>query len=319
MQARFLLIGSLLLAVGCPTTPPVDFDMRPAVTPDLRKTCADNEGLKEVGETCTRATRCDCSGPKPDCVSQITVGNFSLDLTGGYCMRSGSCDTKDSATCGDRGKCVDLSGAGDTYCFRSCTKGKCRADYACIGLSVNPSDPMAAVANVCLPTAGLVECDPTKDQTTQCTQIQGQNVAGLTNGNPNAACFRIGLDDVGECRYLPCSIGPKNCPALGNGPASCYYIETRDAFKGTICLPTNPMPKAEGAACNSAGVGITDCGDNMICISNVCRQYCYIGTQPTFTGGNAMFKNAAKACPAGRTCQDIFGLMKPAQPAVCMP
>lgn len=326
MQAKFLLLSCLLLSVGCPGPPPPEEDMKP-VAPDMRKGCAE-DGTKSVGEACTNTTKCDCSGPKPTCAMQVSISDTdTATLTGGYCSNT-ACTIGQASTCGDEGTCTDYVGTGDALCLKKCGKGGCRPDYACLRVFTDGASATSKTAAVCLPREGLVDCDPTADPTTQCTKLfSGQDVAPLTNGNPNGACTRFGAlngltsptpDDVGECLLVPCQIGPKNCP---NSSFGCFYFDvTRnlggaasgtDKFKGNVCLPAG-MAKNEGDACMG---GFNTCGDNKFCYitgggpMGVCRQLCFTGTQPTFTGGNAMFKNAAAACPAGRTCKDEFGLM----------
>ncbi|MCS6912107.1 MAG: hypothetical protein RMK29_17560 [Myxococcales bacterium] len=327
MKASYVTLGLLLLCVGCPPmAPPMEdqVDMAMPPPPDMRRGCDDNAGTKPVGAACTRATRCDCSGPKPDCISSLELGE-TLDLPGGYCTNT-RCSLTDSAgTCGDSGVCVQLSPDGDPLCLQRCRKGQCRADYACVNVAVDPNNPQSRLASVCLPTEGIVECNPTADPTTQCTTIAGLQVSTLTNGAPNAACLRIGPDDAGQCRFLPCQIGPRNCPPLGGTPQGCFYFDVQrntqnpnpnDKFKGTVCLPIPGMQKMDGEACTG---GFNTCGDNMQCWQGVCRQICYNGMQPMYMGGNPMYKNAPLPCPAGRTCRDAFMLGGANWPGLCLP
>lgn len=318
MQLRLLIASFGLLgaaALGCSKMEPMDTaDMAMPVQMDMRKpgSCVDNEGTKAVGEACTNSTKCDCSGPKPTCLSSLEFGE-TIDLPGSYCSNAG-CTINQNDTCGDNGVCADAAGDGNPLCFQKCRKGQCRADYSCVNIATDPNSATSKSASVCLPKDGLVDCDPTADPATQCSSIGGTMVSTLTNGNPNAACLRIGPDPAGQCRYLPCQIGAKNCPALSGNAYGCFYFDVQrntqnpdpaDKFKGEICLPVPGMQKKDGDTCMG---GFNTCGDNFYCDAGTCRQLCYSGTQPTFMGGNMMYKNAATACPMGRTCADAFGL-----------
>lgn len=327
MSHRYLLLAALFASVGCPAKdmPNDQQDMaKPAA--DMRKigTCEDNVGTKPVGEACTSATKCDCSGPKPTCLQAITFGDGDLDLPGGYCSNGGSCTAGTVDSCGDEGLCVDLIGDGSTNCVKRCTRGKCRSpEYACLNVAVDASKSNSPIKAVCLPADGLVECDPTKDIATQCTKIGGTDVSTLTNGNPNAACLRIGPDDVGQCRFLPCQLGPGNCPKLSGNTYGCFYFDIQkntstpnpnDKYKGTVCLPLPNPTKKVGDDCTG---GFNTCGDNQYCSSGKCQQMCFNGTQPMFNGGNPMYKNAAPACPAGTKCTDVFAIGGANWPGLC--
>jgi hypothetical protein len=95
-----------------------------------------------------------------------------------------------------------------------------------------------------------------------------------------------------------------------------------DVFKGSICLdiPAAGMQVALGGTCTS----LNQCADNLTCTVNAdgtatCRQNCYHGTQPTFAGGKAMYKNAALSCPAGTTCTNTAMIAGANWPGECMP
>lgn len=293
--------------------------------PDLRRpgSCVDYAGIKAVGESCTNATKCDCSGPKPTCLASFEFGE-TIDLPSGYCSNAG-CILNQDDTCGDNGVCADPGGTADAVCFQRCLRGRCRTDYACITVLVDGSSMTSRTTSVCLPRNPIVECDPTAAPTTQCTSVGGVVISTVTNGNPNAACMRIGPDPVGQCLYLPCQIGPRNCPALSGTPYGCFYFDVQrntaspdpaDTFKGTVCLPVPGVQKRDGDACSG---GFNTCGDNFYCDGAVCRQLCYNGAQPTYAGGRAIYKNAALACPAGRTCQNAFGLAGTSWTGLCRP
>src|SRR5439155_25133204 len=125
---------------------------------------------------------CDCSGPKPTCVASIDTGNGdSLDFPQSYCSNT-ACTINDNTTCGDEGVCGDFAGDGNALCYRRCSKGTCRTDYACMRIFTDPNSMTSKTSALCLPKEGLVDCDPTADSTTQCTTLNGQQVSGLTNG-----------------------------------------------------------------------------------------------------------------------------------------
>ncbi len=265
-----------------------------------------------------------CTGPHPACLTQLTFGQTPFPLEGNYCSNNG-CDPAHSAdTCGNNGLCADLFGdGGNNLCYTRCTKkGACRSHYACITTVANAATQ--SVISVCLPPGPFSECDPTR--MAQCTMFEGRLTSTLTNGDPNAACLRIGKDDVGQCRFLPCSIGPNNCPADSGGkPNGCLYLDfaknlnsadPTDAFKGAVCvaIPKIEMQKKAGDACAS----INECGDNLTCFMKVCRQNCFRGTQPTFPDGMARYKNPATACPVGTQCTDWDGIGGATYAGICM-
>lgn len=320
MQCRLWILGIVLVA-GCSgsgnnTDGGTTTDM--TVKPDLAS-CV-GTGALSVGDVCKKVTAksCECSGVHAACISDYTVGTNDITLPDNTCTNT-ACDTTNSLdTCGDNGACVNLFGMSDPLCFQKCTKGKCRDGYKCIGFQVDTN--IAKTANICVPPDQFgIDCDPTKPQNTQCTMVGGMLTSTLTNGNPNAGCRRVGLDDVGQCSFLPCNIGPKNCPGTAAAPYGCFYATTTDGFKGTICLGVNPTQKKVGDTCDSATNGRFDCGDNLSCINNVCLQNCYAGTQPTFmAAGNPMYKNAATPCPGATKCTDFAMLGGANYPGVCM-
>lgn len=338
MNLRPLFIGVLLASIGCSGNGSSGMDMSTDVdmrmskpTPDMKKAGAcDENGTKPVGSACGSSTKCDCSGPKPNCLTQLALGMTTLDLPGGYCSNKSCVIGQEADTCGDSGVCADLAGDGTLACYQRCTKGACRApDYACINVAQDPNNPMSKVVPACLPKDMIVQCDPTADPMTQCTKVGGTDVSTLTNGFPGAYCARIGKDPVGECRYLPCQIGPGNCPASGTGgPQGCVYFDavnnTRggdpaDKWKGPLCLPlvAAAMQKKVGDTC----MYLNECVDNSTCYGGAmatCKQNCFNGTQPSYPGGQMKYKNPASACPGGTKCTNVYNLSGDNWTGLCM-
>ncbi len=332
MQSKVLSLGVLLLlvqALGCGNSGNGDGgvgDMR-TVAPDMLPAC---NPMLSVGDPCSNKNKkcTGCTGTHPVCLTDITLGMSNpISLDQNYCSNT-SCDpTKSLDTCGDSGKCADLDGSGTFQCYEQCTKGKCRTNYSCFTTSNDPARTVTMTptsVHVCLPSE-LGDCDPTRAM--QCTTIGGAMTSTITNGDQYAGCIRNGVDNVGRCQLIPCSIGPGNCPPLGGGPASCFYLvaaqvqgsgaSPTDALKGTFCfgIPPAAMQAAVGAACTH----LNDCVDNASCVMGTCRQSCYQGTQPTFMGGMAKYKNPATACPAGTTCNDSSQIGTASFPGACIP
>lgn len=321
MQGRMLLLGLVLAAVatGCPK--PADMvDM--AAPPDMKpaSACTDEEtGSLEVGDACDTKKACKCPAPESDaknfaCLRSYEFAEISttVDLPGGMCSsKLGSCNLGKSDKCGTSGVCMDLFGGGPA-CMKKCKKNGCRDGYKCFRFEADPTDINSPEFDVCLPPdESIQDCDPTAAN--QCTSLGGTRTADLTNGNPNAGCLRRGPDNVGLCLFLPCQIGPKNCPNRGNTPQSCYYIDlgqqvysgrvAGDKSVGSYCFPISGAGKKLDETCQF----LNECADNLICLQGKCAQMCFQGTQPTFPGGQAMYKNAAVACPAGTMCKNVFG------------
>lgn len=237
-----------------------------------------------IGAPCAKTADCT-TGKAPVCwVNNILEDPGNLRTPGGYC--SSACT--DDNDCGGQGLCQAITGTVK-YCVAKCAfAGYCRAleGYGCFILGKS--------AGYCYPASSLL-CNP--------TQIDpGTNNGTCPGADPPSGCLRRTFEDRGECRAL-CQAGASTCASQNGVQQHCVYIDstkdgsglqTRDTFKGLICLPLSKAPKSDGATCQY----FDECGDGYQCNltkggDSKCRPLCIVGVQG--------------ACNAPATCKDVFG------------
>jgi hypothetical protein len=264
-------------------------------TPDLAVTVDMAGGA--IGSTCSSNDDCH-DGTAPTCfIATLFNESGKLKTPSGYCSASCTMD----ADCGAAGACRTFSGESHGWCFAACSSpDDCRASYACF----------TGTTPYCFPSANL-DCDPTAPGGT-CDDAQLSNPGG---------CIRaaLGTGTVGYCND-GCTVGAGSCPPSGGENRECVvYNQTGDkdpngalegdTFHGAICNDAYAQ-NADGAECVSNGKDYIDA-----CVDG---EECWLTS--AFHGDNRCHKlctgnfDAGDECPAGESCQDVFGLLASANP-----
>jgi len=224
--------------------------------------------LANTGEPCQAGS--DCAGKQPVCV---TVDNNGVTWPNGYCTSLCFVDKNDPQSginpdCpGGQGTCIP-GGGGEGACETACTAMGgampcARAGYSCF-------------LQGCEPTARS-QCNPTNCTKNAC-------VAGT-------ACFRVGLDPVGECDPVcdpfaqKCMPGDGCYPTVDCGAASCVQFLGNSGLDGEPCQYDNL------------------CAPGLTCFKGFCRPLC---------GGPNMV-----VCHNGKACVDLSPTVKASVVGVC--
>jgi|SRR5581483_2485531 len=288
---------------------------------------SDGPSSGAIGATCKMNSDC-LLGKTPTCFKT----NFN-NKTGNVATRFGYCSSPCAmdSDCGGHGAtCVDF-GSDGKFCIAGCTAATdCRMFYACFNFGCFPADNLT--------------CDPTMNNGT-CTYgtLPGGCVRQALGTGNKGECFEqcsVGVDTCapdrnGNIRH--CIVDDERY----NTDNSMPPVPTNDKWVGPVCLfaDTTITPIADGAECiftqaNGMTTHFTDiCVDGDECYimgmaaaghgfdaagDNLCHKLCYLNNMtPSTPDGGFDFADGgalAGACPAGKTCTDIWGLAATPEP-----
>jgi hypothetical protein len=236
-----------LLIAGCESTdpspaPPWSRDLAPGWrTPDLHASPPRDGGAPDLHVrppdlSSLRDLAAADTAPRPDLGGGVgsacdSAGDCAIP---GFCWRApsgkGICTRScvSDGDCGASASCLEYSTGW--FCARDCVDSNgCPDGFACF------------VGQGCYP-ADILDCDP---RVAACNTSETGEPGGCVR-------YALGAGESGLC-FASCHVGAGSCPPEEGGwPQSCVVFDATlggDAFKGPICVPSDPVANPIGFPC----------------------------------------------------------------------